>query len=340
LDQLAFNKQAQVKLERAANALDFEAALQLHGYDRLARDSAPETLQINVGKLCNQACHHCHVEAGPKRTEIMTRPTAHRVMELLTHSPGIKTIDLTGGAPELNPDFRFLVERTVALGRSVTVRCNLTVLFEPGMEWVGEFYRHNRVALVCSLPCYSAENVEKQRGTGVFVKSIDALHLLNNLGYGHQFILDLVYNPIGPFLPLPQAELEVRYREELGREFGIKFNCLRTITNMPIKRFAHQLHQWGKFSEYMSLLINHFNPGTVRGLMCRTLVSVSWDGQLYDCDFNQMLEMPIRAPGAGTRASIWDIDDLAQLKGASVTTGMHCFGCTAGSGSSCGGALA
>lgn len=303
------------------------------------RAVAPNTLQINVGKLCNQACHHCHVEAGPKRTEIMTSATARRVMEMVVRSACIKGVDITGGAPELNPNFRFLVERTRGLARSVMVRCNLTVMLEPGMEWLGEFYQRNSVALVCSLPCYCAENVEKQRGKGVFSKSIEALQWLNRLGYGRELRLDLVYNPVGAFLPPPQAQLEARYREELRNNFGIEFHRLLTMTNMPISRFAHQLQQRGKFSEYMGLLVNHFNCETVDGLMCKTLVSVGWDGQLYDCDFNQMLEMPIGAAGAGARLTIWDIDDVAALRGARVATGSHCFGCTAGTGSSCGGAL-
>jgi radical SAM/Cys-rich protein len=269
----------------------------------------------------------------------MTRATARRMLELLAHSPDVKTIDLTGGAPELNPNFRFLVEQGRALGRSVIVRCNLTVMFEPGMECIGEFYRRNGVALVCSLPCYSSENVRKQRGKGVFSKSIEGLRLLNRLGYGRELRLDLVYNPVGALLPPPQAQLEARYREELGRNFEIEFHRLLTITNMPINRFAHQLQQWGKFSEYMALLVNHFNRETVDSLMCRTLVSVSWDGRLYDCDFNQMLEMPIGAARAGTPLTIWDIDDVAELTGAPIATGSHCFGCTAGAGSGCGGAL-
>jgi len=258
---------------------------------------------------------------------------------LVGKSDSIKTVDITGGAPELNPNFAFLVEQTRSLARSAMVRCNLTVMFEPDMEWLGEFYRRQQVHLVCSLPCYGPENVEKQRGRGVFSKSIEALCWLNRLGYGHELRLDLVYNPVGASLPPPQVQLEARYREELRDNFGIGFHRLLTITNMPINRFAHQLHQWGKFSEYMGLLVNHFNRATVDGLMCRTLVSVGWDGQLYDCDFNQMLEMPIGAAAAGARLTIWDIDDVAELRGAFIATGSHCFGCTAGAGSSCGGVL-
>jgi len=319
---------------------DFDAALRSRGLDLLRRERPPQTMQVNVGKLCNQACHHCHVDASPKRIEVMTRATAQRVFELLTNSPSINEVDITGGAPELNPNFKWLVEEARAREYAVIVRCNLTVLFEPGMEWLPNFYRDHRVRLVCSLPCYSRENVERQRGAGVFSKSIQALQRLNRLGFGREFKLDLVYNPVGPLLPPPQEQLESRYREELGRNFAIVFDRLRTITNMPINRFARQLHDWGKFSEYMGLLVNHFNPATIEALMCRGLVSVSWDGRLFDCDFNQMLEMPILGGNAHLPLSIWQIDDLSALSGASIATGSHCFGCTAGAGSSCGGALA
>ncbi len=359
------------------NGYDFEAVLSRHGLGPLRRETAPRTLQVNVGKLCNQACHHCHVDASPKRTEVMTRITAERVVELAANSRAIGEVDLTGGAPELNPNFKFLVEESRARNRSVIVRCNLTVLFEPGMEWLTDFYRHHRVHLICSLPCYSRENVEQQRGRGVFAKSVEALQQLNRIGYGRELRLDLVYNPVGPSLPPSQERLEARYREELGRNFAIEFHRLLTITNMPINRFAQQLHQWRKFSEYMGLLVNHFNPATVGGVMCRELVSAGWDGRLYDCDFNQMLEMPIgginftaacadsglgthladsfarsaldsAGAATGSHASptskgaltIWEIDDLSTLRGAPIATGSHCFGCTAGAGSSCGGSLA
>ncbi len=318
---------------------DFEAVLDRSGITPLRR-WAPHTLQVNVGKLCNQACHHCHVDAGPARTEKMTRVTAERVLELLARSPAVSTLDVTGGAPELNENFRMLVEGGRAAGREVMVRHNLTVMFEPGMERLGEFFRDRRVVVVCSLPCYGAENVERQRGRGVFEKSIAALRRLNALGYATGGLrLDLVYNPVGPSLPPPQAALETQYREQLGRNFGIQFDHLLTITNMPIARFAHQLQQWGKHTEYMGLLVNHFNPATVEGLMCRGLVSVGWDGQLYDCDFNQMLDIAIGASSKGKALTIWDVGDLGELAGASIATGAHCFGCTAGAGSSCGGAL-
>ena len=319
---------------------DFDAALRGRGVGPLRRDAPPHTLQVNLGKLCNQACHHCHVDAGPKRTEVMTRATVERVAELLTSSSSISALDITGGAPELNPDFGWLVMETRKRQFPVSVRCNLTVLFEPTMEWLPDFYHDHRVHLICSLPCYSRENVEQQRGAGVFAKSIRALQELNRLGYGRELKLDLVYNPVGPSLPPPQAQLEARYKEELGRDFGIVFHRLFTITNMPINRFARQLHHWGQYSEYMGLLINHFNPSTVDALMCRGLVNVSWDGRLFDCDFNQMLEIPISEDSRRTPLTIWQVDDLSRLSGASISTGSHCFGCTAGAGSSCGGALA
>jgi len=326
----------------STTATDFNAALRQHHLAPLRRE-APRTLQVNVGKLCNQACHHCHVDAGPKRTEIMTRATAERVIALLAASPGVETIDLTGGAPELNPSFAFLVEHARALGRHVIVRCNLTVIVASRMEHLPQFYRDHGVELVCSLPCYTRENVDQQRGHGVFDRSIEALQLLNRLGYGHPgsaLALNLVYNPLGAFLPPPQATLEARYRDELGRFFGIEFHRLFTITNMPIKRFADQLHRWGKYDEYMGLLINHFNPHTVPGLMCRSLVSVGWDGALYDCDFNQMLELPaLSANGARQALTLWDLDSLDRLARGTIATAAHCFGCTAGAGSSCAGAL-
>jgi radical SAM/Cys-rich protein len=299
---------------------DFDAVLRTQGLEPLRRQT-PHTLQINVGKLCNQACHHCHVDAGPGRKERMGRPVAERLMEIVAASPAIATVDLTGGAPELNDNFRYLVESSRAAGRHVMVRCNLTVLFVAGMEWLPEFYRDMRAELICSLPCYTAANVIQQRG----------------LGYGRSSLrLNLVYNPVGAFLPPTQAELEERYRQEL-RALEVEFDRLLTITNMPIKRFARQLRSWGKEAEYMSLLVNHFNPAAVDGLMCRTLVSAGYDGALYDCDFNQMLEMPLTI--AGRALTVWEVDDLATLAGAPISTAAHCFGCTAGAGSSCGGAL-
>jgi radical SAM/Cys-rich protein len=318
----------------------FSETLARHGIRALTRKS-PTTIQVNVGKLCNQACHHCHVDAGPRRTEIMTRATADRVIEILAASPHVCTLDITGGAPELNPNFTMLVERARALGRTVIVRCNLTVTLEPGMEWLVDFYRRSEVELICSLPCYTAENVDQQRGAGVFEKSIVALRRLNAAGFGRAAMrLDLVYNPIGATLPPPQAELESRYHDELERNFGIVFDRLLTITNMPIARFAHQLAATGMHANYMSLLINHFNPATVDNLMCRTLVSIGYDGRLYDCDFNQMLEIPLTGRQSCPDRTIWNIDNVASLSGEPIATASHCFGCTAGAGSSCTGAIA
>jgi len=320
-----------------ASSVDFDAALAHAGLGELRREE-PTTLQVNVGKLCNQACHHCHVDAGPKRTEIMANVTADRVLAVLAANTGLAVLDVTGGAPELNPSFRRLVERARVLGRDVIVRCNLTILFVDGMEWLADFYREQQVVLVCSLPCYTQDNVDKQRGHGVFDGSIRALQRLNALGYGRPgspLRLDLVYNPLGAFLPGPQAELEARYRDELGQRFGIEFHRLLTLTNMPISRFAEQLERTGEAERYMGLLVNHFNATTVEGLMCRHLVSVGWDGALYDCDFNQMLELPI----GGRARSIWQLDDVRTLTDEAIVTGPHCFGCTAGAGSSCGGSL-
>jgi len=316
----------------------FDDALEAVGAGSLRRGHVT-TLQVNVGKLCNMACHHCHVDAGPKRTEIMPREVVERVIELLASNSGVETLDLTGGAPELNPSFRSMVAEARRLGRQVIDRCNLTVLFEHGQEDLAEFLAASGVHLVASLPCYGEENVDKQRGRGAFEKSIRALCRLNELGYGSGEsgqLLDLVYNPVGAFLPPEQAGLEASYKDELRQHFGVRFDRLLTITNMPIKRFAVWLDKTGQLGAYMSLLVNHFNPATVDGLMCRSLLSIGWDGRVYDCDFNQMLNLSIGDPRVQT---IWDIQCLDVLSGANVTTGVHCFGCTAGAGSSCSGAL-
>jgi radical SAM/Cys-rich protein len=300
------------------------------------------TLQINLGRRCDLACHHCHVEAGPKRTEMMDRRTADRALALLERNPGVLTLDLTGGAPELNAQFRHLVRGARVLGRSVIDRCNLTVFGQRSQENTPEFLADNEVRVIASLPCYSKENVEKQRGRGVFGRSIESLRRLNRLGYGQPgspLGLDLVHNPLGPSLPPFLPELEARYRTELSERFGIEFHRLIPITNMPIKRFAHALEREGKTEAYLSLLVNHFNPETVQELMCRHLISVGYDGEIFDCDFNQMAEIPI----GERRATLWDVsdfDDLDDLVGVPIATASHCYGCTAGSGSSCGGALA
>ena len=305
----------------------------------LTLDRIPiEVLQVNIGRLCNQACHHCHVEAGPKRTENMEEKTIDRVIELLAVSKTIHTVDITGGAPELNPHFRRLVKSARDMGKKVIDRCNLTVLFEPGQEETAYFLKENKVHIIASLPCYSKDNVEKQRGRGVFGKSIEALKLLNRLGYGKAgtgLVLDLVYNPTGPFLPPAQEKLERDYTKELKELFDIEFNHLFTITNMPIKRFLDDLQRSGKLDEYMELLANSFNPKAAEGIMCRNLVSVAWNGELFDCDFNQMLELPL---GAG-QTTLWEISSFDELNNKPITFANHCYACTAGAGSSCGGAL-
>jgi radical SAM/Cys-rich protein len=315
----------------------FDKHLEAQGLAPLRR-ARVTTLQLNIGLRCNLACHHCHVESGPKRTERLDRRGILRILQLLERNPAIETLDITGGAPEMHPDFRFLVRGARALGRRVIDRCNLTILFEPGQADTAEFLAEQRVDIIASLPCYGAENVEKQRGRGVFDGSIRALQRFNELGYampGTGLVLDLVYNPVGPFLPAAQASLEAEYREELGQAFGIAFDRLLTITNMPIKRFAHELARNGEFDAYMSLLVEHFNADNIPDLMCRHMISVSHDGSIYDCDFNQALE--IRPSGEPT--TIYEIDDLGALTNDPIATAAHCFGCTSGAGSSCGGAL-
>jgi radical SAM/Cys-rich protein len=320
----------------ADDSLSFAETLRTHGL-RLPRTRL-EILQINVGKLCDLACNHCHVEAGPKRTEIMRGETVARILELLADAPDVHTVDLTGGAPELNPHFRELVRGARALGKRVIDRCNLTVLFRPGQEDTAKFLAAQGVNVVASLPCYSKANVEKQRGLHVFQPSIDALQNLNALGYGRAgsgLELDLVYNPVGAVLPPSQASLEATYRHELAEHFGIVFNHLFTITNMPIKRFLHLLQREGRYDSYMQTLLDAFNPKAALGVMCRNLLSVDWRGQLYDCDFNQALELP----QGGQRRSIWDIESLTDIEHDPIAFADHCFGCTAGAGSSCGGSL-
>jgi len=308
--------------------------------------SSPTTLQLNVGLLCNLTCHHCHVEAGPtKKKENMAKEGAERITLLLKNTPSMQTLDITGGAPELNPHFKYLVKEARTMGRQVMDRCNLTVLLEPGMEDMADFLAENQVQIVASLPCYKPDNVDKQRGKGVFDKSMEALKKLNQLGYGTEgskLELHLVYNPVGPHLPPSQKKLEAQYKEELDKYLGIKFNKLFTITNMPIKRYADFLFNSGEYAKYMSLLVNHFNPSTLNDVMCKYLVSVSWDGKLYDCDFNQMLDINLGAAkshGKEGQLSIWDVDSFTFLEGTGIATARHCFGCTAGAGSSCTGAI-
>lgn len=313
----------------------FEKVLGEHSLE--LRHETPSELQINLGKLCNLACHHCHVDAGPKRTEIMTWETMSRIIKWIERA-GIKSVDLTGGAPELNPHFRKFCSRLIDLGVTITSRCNITVLYEPGQEDLAAWYQQNHIRLVCSLPCYTEDNVDAQRGKGVFDKSISGLQLLNSLGYGTDpsLTLDLVYNPGGAFLPPPQESLEADYREMLGKEFGIVFSNLLAITNIPINRFAHGLRRDGFIEDYQRLLVDNFNSSTVDQLMCRHLLNLDWEGRVYDCDFNQMLEMPY---GGNQERYLWDIE-ISSVAGAKIQTDRHCFGCTAGAGSSCGGVLA
>ena len=313
----------------------FQETLQQHNVS--IQRKQVRTLQINIGKKCDLACHHCHVEAGPKHPDNMTAETVNRVMQVLADSPTVKVLDITGGAPELNPNFRRLCSYARELGIEVYDRCNLTILFEPGQEDTAEFFAEQGITVIASLPCYTADNVEQQRGKGVFDKSIAALHQLNGLGYGKagtDLILNLVYNPVGTHLPPPQAQLEEDYRKQLTEQLGIEFNALFTITNMPIKRYRHFLEREHAFTKYMQLLLDNFNSQTTADVMCTDMLSVGFDGQLYDCDFNQMLEIPLN----GQRLTLWDIDSLADIP-VSIAVDNHCYGCTAGAGSSCGGAL-
>ena len=315
---------------------DFDEKLAAHGLE-LLRARTVETLQVNVGKLCNQACKHCHVDAGPKRTEVMTHETAREVIAAVRKFR-FPTVDITGGAPELNPSFRYLVTEARALGSHVIVRHNLTVMFEPGQNDLPEFFRAHAVEVVSSLPYFLEQQTDAQRGGGVFEKSVEALGRLNAVGYGREesgLVLNLVYNPVGAFLPPPQASIEADFKRELMKRYTVSFNHLYTITNMPIKRFLDYLRRTGNEERYLRKLVEAFNPGAVEGLMCRSLVSVDWTGRLYDCDFNQMLELGVARELPQTISDF----DPAKLAGRRITTGPHCFGCTAGAGSSCGGAV-
>ncbi len=305
----------------------------------LVRERA-QTIQVNLGKLCNQVCLHCHVDAGPHKTkENMNRETVDNLLKVLEASSHVKVLDLTGGAPELNPEFRRIVTFARELGLHVIDRCNLTVLFEKGQEDLAQFLADQRVEVVASLPCYLEDNVDKQRGDGVFEKSIAGLSLLNKLGFGvpgSGLTLNLVFNPSGPVLPPSQVELEARYKTELFERFGIKFNRLFTITNMPIKRFLFDLKKSGQYESYMQLLATNFNDAAFSQVMCKSMVSVGWDGKLFDCDFNQMLNLPLN----GERLHLNDLQNFDDLNNLKIKVADHCYGCTAGQGSSCRGSLA
>lgn len=315
----------------------FDTTINRHGLP--LRRARPRVLQINVGKLCNLTCIHCHVNAGPRRKEIMSRDTVDRILAWQSGAR-LPVVDLTGGAPEMIPDFRYLVARLREIEPTGTIidRCNLTILLEPRNEDLADFLATRRIEIVASMPCYSAENVNAQRGEGVFDASITALQRLNALGYGidPQLPLHLVFNPNGAKLPGPQAELEGDYKRELRAHYGIEFNRLYTITNLPVSRFASWLRHNGHYEDYMNLLVEAFNPTTVEGLMCRDTINVSWLGEVFDCDFNQM--MKLRLGGAQNVRYLWDINPES-LEGDPIATADHCFGCTAGAGSSCGGAI-
>jgi len=314
----------------------FSATLRERGLPPISATTI-EVLQINVGKLCNQTCTHCHVDAGPDRRESMSRETAEAVIDVLQRTE-IPTLDITGGAPEMNLNFRWLVEQARQLGRRVIDRCNLTILMANGFKDLSEFLAEHEVEVVASLPCYLEENCDSQRGVGVFKRSLDALRRLNELGYGQPGStrsLTLVYNPLGTSLPPSQHELEATYRRELKARYDIVFTNLHTITNLPISRFLHELLSTDQLETYLQKLIDHFNPRTVDGVMCRTMISMDWQGNLFDCDFNQMLGMGLNRD---LPRHIRDFD-FDKLSSRSIQTGRHCFGCTAGSGSSCQGAV-
>jgi radical SAM/Cys-rich protein len=298
-----------------------------------------DTLQVNLGYKCNQTCQHCHVNAGPNRKEMMALDTVDLILQVI-RDRRIATLDLTGGAPEMNPHFRCLVQETRKLGVRVIDRCNLTILSEPGYEDLADFLAQQQVDVVASLPCYSQDNVDKQRGDGVFDRSIAALQKLNALGYGREssLTLSLVYNPQGPSLPPSQQKLEADYKRELHTHFGVVFNKLYVLANMPIQRFGSMLVSKGQFADYMKLLRENYSVSNLGSVMCRNLISVDWQGFLYDCDFNQMLNLPLRMAGQ-SRPHLRDLLGR-EMTGLPITVADHCYGCTAGQGSSCGGALA
>lgn len=327
------------RIGKNGNILErFEDKLQTFGMFPL-KPAQLEILQVNVGKMCNQVCAHCHVDAGPDRKEIMTREVMEHCLTVLKKMPFIHTIDLTGGAPEMNPDFQWFVEEITKMKRKVIVRSNLTILVSnKKFRAYPEFFVKNKITVIASLPCYTAENTDKQRGTGVFSKSIEALQILNSLGYGKEntgLELHLVYNPIGPHLPPSQEKLQNDYKKILKENFGIIFNNLYTITNMPVSRYLDYLLAIGKYEKYMETLVNAFNPSAVQGLMCKNTLSVSWDGKLFDCDFNQMLNLQTEN-GSPKHIQDFDSDKLLKRK---IILNQHCYGCTAGAGSSCQGAI-
>ena len=324
---------------------DFQAQLKRHGVE--LAPLAIDTLQVNITRLCNQQCRHCHVDASPARREMMSAEGIAKCLDILEEHPGIAKLDITGGAPELHPGFDGFVERAVALGKQVMVRHNLTVQLDghphtgESKEYLPAFFARNRVEVISSLPYYQQYFTDAQRGAGVFGKSVEAMRRLNAIGYGADWsglVLNLVYNPVGPYLPAPQAALEADFRRELQAKFGLRFNGLYTMTNMPINRFRLHLEKTGQLEAYMEKLMAAFNPAAAEGVMCRSLISVGHDGRIYDCDFNQMLELGA-ASRSGKPLSIFDFDFETVLE-RRIAFGEHCLGCTAGAGSSCGGATA
>lgn len=334
--ELAKPEEQRRVLAQLNDVAQFADVLQANGCGALITEDMI-TLQVNVGRLCNQTCTHCHVDAGPDRREDMSLETAEACIRALDH-PSIKTLDITGGAPEMGGSFRYLVREAHRLGKHIIDRCNLTILVANGFTDLPEFLAEHQVEVVASLPCYMEENTDAQRGKGVYGRSIEGLKRLNQLGYGQpdsDLDLTLVYNPVGPSLPGDQAGLEEAYRRELRERHGIEFTRLFTITNLPISRFLEDLLNQGELENYMEKLVAAFNPDTVSGLMCRSTLSVDWNGFLFDCDFNQMLDLPSESQ---LPRHITEFDP-AQFAGRSIATGRHCFGCTAGAGSGCTGAI-
>ncbi len=324
-------------LERGDSLARFDSTLAQYGLTPLAATSL-DVLQVNVGRLCNQTCRHCHVDAGPDRREIMSSAVMQGCLDVLQRHP-FSTLDITGGAPEMNPLFRWLVVQARPLVGRIIDRCNLTILLAPGFNDLPEFLAEHRVEIVASLPCYLEQNVDAQRGDGVFAKSLEALRRLNDLGYGQPgsgLVLNLVYNPLGPSLPPEQVTLSAAYHRELAARYGIVFNALFALANLPISRFLDDLLQSGRYDEYQQRLIDAFNPAAAAGVMCRNTLSVDWLGRLFDCDFNQMLDLELEATAPRT---IFEFA-VAPLKNRRIVTGRHCFGCTAGAGSSCQGVIA
>lgn len=324
----------QLELLQFAGLTTFQESLERSGLYPY-KPTQLEILQINVGKMCNQVCKHCHVDAGPDRREIMSRETMLECLEVAEKS-GCHTIDITGGAPEMNPDFKWFVEELSALGKKIIVRCNLTIIVaNPKYHDLPDFYKKHNVELVSSLPYYSAGKTDAQRGEGVFAKSIEAMKMLNDVGYGVEgtgLIINLVYNPSGAFLPPDQSALERDFKSRLSRQYGLEFNNLFAITNLPVSRFLNYLVASDNYNDYMEKLVNAYNPVAASNAMCRNMLSVSWDGYLYDCDFNQMLELKI----ASDRKHIRDFNE-EEITNRNIVISQHCYGCTAGAGSSCGG---